>query len=651
MMRKGYNLLVVCILLIVWQACTPPTDVQKALVAAGDNRIELELVLSHYERNSEGHAAAEFLISNMLYHSAMVSEELDQYNQELMSVNLDSRNSIDDCRRLYDSLARTHVCLAQNIRIVPDVQHITADYLIAHIDTALAIWHRSPWAQHLSFDEFCEYLLPYRIGREPLETWMPPLYEKYAHRIEWLLMRDNWRNSTFYACLYLNDQLKKKGFHVEDFCRWTIDFPPSVLETLRMASCRDYAASAAFVFRACGIPVSIDYVIQWPFRSQNHTWNSVYSDEGFWYPFMGGESNPDRVPKPNTRKGKVYRKTFAYQKSSLFHDNQKYVEPLPPTLNTPFIKDVSSLYFIPHDVTVRLSEKPHHDTRYVYLCVFDNQEWVPIHWTKHRSGKATFTSIEHNVVYYPMYYSTDGLQPAANPFLLTIDGSMKTLVPDIAQHQTLALNRKFPRFNGVLGYSERMVNGVIEAAHHADFSDAIHVDSILRNPQMAYDTLHVYVSEAFRYWRFRADKDCICNVAELQFYNDSLCLNSVGTAIGATAISNTYAVEKAFDHIDVSYYEAAEHGGWIGLDFGESMPVNRIIYLPRNDDNNISVGDSYELIYWDATGYHSLGKKVASTNRLIYDDVPGNALFTLRNLTKGKEERIFTYENGKQVWL
>ena len=194
---------------------------------------------------------------------------------------------------------------------------------------------------------------------------------------------------------------------------------------------------------------------------------------------------------------------------------------------------------------------------------------------------------------------------------MTIDGSMKTLVPDIAQHQTLALNRKFPRFNGVLGYSERMVNGVIEAAHHADFSDAIHVDSILRNPQMAYDTLHVYVSEAFRYWRFRADKDRICNVAELQFYNDSLCLNSVGTAIGATAISNTYAVEKAFDHIDVSYYEAAEHGGWIGLDFGESMPVNRIIYLPRNDDNNISVGDSYELIYWDATGYHSLGKKVA----------------------------------------
>jgi hypothetical protein len=25
-------------------------------------------------------------------------------------------------------------------------------------------------------------------------------------------------------------------------------------------------------------------------------------------------------------------------------------------------------------------------------------------------------------------------------------------------------------------------------------------------------------------------------------------------------------------------------------------------------------------------------------------------LYLLQNLTKGKEERIFTYENGKQVW-
>jgi hypothetical protein len=30
--------------------------------------------------------------------------------------------------------------------------------------------------------------------------------------------------------------------------------------------------------------------------------------------------------------------------------------------------------------------------------------------------------------------------------------------------------------------------------------------------------------------------------------------------------------------------------------------------------------------------------------------VPKNSVLWLRDLTKGREERIFTYENGKQVW-
>jgi hypothetical protein len=35
---------------------------------------------------------------------------------------------------------------------------------------------------------------------------------------------------------------------------------------------------------------------------------------------------------------------------------------------------------------------------------------------------------------------------------------------------------------------------------------------------------------------------------------------------------------------------------------------------------------------------------------LSYENAPINALFWLRNHTAGVEERIFTYENGEQVW-
>jgi hypothetical protein len=35
---------------------------------------------------------------------------------------------------------------------------------------------------------------------------------------------------------------------------------------------------------------------------------------------------------------------------------------------------------------------------------------------------------------------------------------------------------------------------------------------------------------------------------------------------------------------------------------------------------------------------------------LKYRDVPAGALLWLHNHSGGREERIFTYENGKQVW-
>jgi len=53
----------------------------------------------------------------------------------------------------------------------------------------------------------------------------------------------------------------------------------------------------------------------------------------------------------------------------------------------------------------------------------------------------------------------------------------------------------------------------------------------------------------------------------------------------------------------------------------------------------------------DKVWWISLGKQIGTKSQvLIYKNVPSNALFWLRNHTRGKEERIFTYENGKQVW-
>lgn len=52
-----------------------------------------------------------------------------------------------------------------------DSKIITADYLIENIDLSFEVWKKYPWNKHLSFDDFCEFILPYRIANEPLSNW------------------------------------------------------------------------------------------------------------------------------------------------------------------------------------------------------------------------------------------------------------------------------------------------------------------------------------------------------------------------------------------------------------------------------------------------------------------------------------------------
>ena len=70
---------------------------------------------------------------------------------------------------------------------------------------------------------------------------------------------------------------------------------------------------------------------------------------------------------------------------------------------------------------------------------------------------------------------------------------------------------------------------------------------------------------------------------------------------------------------------------------------------PEDESNAIFPGEHYELFFWKGH-WKSLGVQEASDTVLVYRGVPRGALLWLRNLDKGVQERIFTYEKGEQVW-
>lgn len=63
----------------------------------------------------------------------------------------------------------------------------------------------------------------------------------------------------------------------------------------------------------------------------------------------------------------------------------------------------------------------------------------------------------------------------------------------------------------------------------------------------------------------------------------------------------------------------------------------------------LNEGSEYELFFWQEE-WQSAGKQIATIEPLIFREVPADRLYWLVETGSRGEERIFTYENGEQIW-
>ena len=144
------------------------SGLEQALIEAGANRQELEKVLKHYKAQPEDslkYKAAYFLISNMQWHK---SRNTFNTNNKAFRQKFHHADSVYYCthaqHKTYPNNLRqgNPYPTERNLTVLqPDLKKINATFLISHIDNMFNAWQTSPFARNLSFDEFCEYLLPY----------------------------------------------------------------------------------------------------------------------------------------------------------------------------------------------------------------------------------------------------------------------------------------------------------------------------------------------------------------------------------------------------------------------------------------------------------------------------------------------------------
>ena len=397
---------------VIFCSCTQnySPKVEYALQQAGSNRAELGKVLKYYKKNAADSLklhAAEFLIENM---PGKYSKYYDAPWNDVATVMLrwtssPNKESIFNAYQLGEPV------------IKEDLKYISADYLINNIDLAFKVWQERPWGKHIPFDVFCEEILPYRIGTEPLENWREKVLASFSGMDTGL----NKPNTTaIEACKIVNNVLPK--FRVDkDFPDMT--FSQSMAST--RGSCDKIVTFAAFAMRGLGIPTTIYFTPVYTGRNVGHSWNAVCDSTGKHISFMGTETPPGATHQAiEVVQNKVYRKTYAIQKENM----QLSSKDIPPLLKGNCI-DVSSEYGDFFDIRVPLTVSPPDSSGMVYLAVVGQHTTRNIVARGYIEGEyGVFHAIRKAIGYFPVYYKNNYSIAAGEPFLLDQTGDMHTVV-------------------------------------------------------------------------------------------------------------------------------------------------------------------------------------------------------------------------------
>lgn len=635
-MKQTINILLLGTLILSGCCSSVNRRLDAALEFAGDNRPELEQVLEHYKDSGEKYDAARFLIENMSHCFSYEGWQLDSIMR--IKAEVVTKGYMDE-----EARKRWAGFSYQGLRKVYDSRVITASYLIENIDRAFDVWKKKPWGRALSFEEFCEWILPYRIANEPLSNWRQTYYDRYAVKLDSLYQgRD---------AVVAIDSLR--AVFLKERWAYNTDISTPHLEALyllnnRVGGCRESCDFSVYVLRSLGFPVTIDMYHYSPENQHGHLWNVLLDTTGLSIPFWFQELRIERGGNDGRKKGKVYRMCYEPQKESL-KGMYTHTE-VPPVLRNPYLKDVTAAYFGKNEVEIEVDDKLLGD--YVYLGVFTPNGWTPVDIAERRGRKATVRNIEPGVLFMPLASHEGKLFPAGFPFRMETMG-VHYFRPQV-QTESAELWRKYPLRDYVRRYMNGMLGSKIELSVTLDFNKSIWVHSIQHELQGNYNEVFPELDKKCRYARFSAAKDKRIELAELTFWNSRGRRIAPSIYKASPPVNGNIQVDvsKAFDEDHVSYYHSETDGADVIVDFGHLESIDKIVYVARSDDNFVSRGDTYELFYQNGVkGWVSLGSKLAEREVLHYDNIPVGALLWLRNRSRGREEQVFYIQDNKQLFM
>lgn len=659
-----YTLVIVLVIMLIGKVIINSlrkenvTSLETVLQVAGENRQELEKVLRYYKKNSSDslkYKAACFLIENMPFYTYSDGEQLDNYKSYYVWLKTSKGKTPQE---IADSVKNVYGPMKEPNK-KRDIMEIDSAYLCHNIDWAFKVWQEQPWGKNISFETFCEYLLPYRIGDEPLTYWRETYYEKYNSLLDSLRMSDSLDiEDPVVAANYLISKLPDKSYYYTSVTPYPFGhIGPEYVQYLS-GTCREVTDFAVYLFRALGIPCAIDFVPARSYINAGHFWLTTWNKDGEEY--MTDFPQKLRPVRKNwwyrwDDSSKVYRYTFSVNRG-LYEQMAKYGEEVYPFWRLPKFTDVTYGYGynFKKELVIPLDKqyKTKRNGKIAYLCVSARDRWTPVDWTVYDAGHLAFQYVRKGSFMRVATYENGELCFLTDPFYADKQNDEIHYYPVGKERQDVVLYAKC-NIEIENRFRNKMIGGVFEGSNHPDFLEKDTLFIIQGKPNRLNTTVKSWSDKEYRYLRYFGPAKGFCNISEVAFYekNDTIALSGkiIGTP-GCSQHDGTHEYTNVFDGktwTSFDYHQPT--GGWAGLDLGRKVRVDRIVYTPRNRDNYVRPDDVYELFYCDRD-WKSAGKIKAAADSLVFRDIPVNTLLLLRNHTRGLDERIFIYENGSQLW-
>jgi len=412
-----------------------PTGVEAVLKKAGCNRAELEKAIHYFAKKKDKQMlqAIYFLIENMDIHYSNTYYWRDKKGNKVDFSEFDYPNfqlAVD----AIDSIREARGRLEFQDTIIYDMYAVSGQFLIDNVNRAFRSWRQSHY-KGIPFQDFCEYILPYRVTVEPLQDWRSTYEEKYS----WIsdsLRTGNLEQVLIYAGIDF------KLWFTSTYGKETRNEPLTRLGAQQLlfrqkGACEDIATLQAFSLRSQGIPVSYDIIPRWATSMGSHFVNEVFDEK--MNPIKLDVTDITVANQPFKREpAKVFRVTYSKQAESLAMQEDSPDIPF-GYLRMPNYKDVTSRYWTTTDITVSLFEGEQDKITYAY--VYNYGDWQPVWWGRSHDNAVTFTDMPVGAVFLPAYYRNGWMVPTGYPVLNLKEGII-SLKPDFSSSRTVELSQQ-----------------------------------------------------------------------------------------------------------------------------------------------------------------------------------------------------------------